>query len=78
MEVKHMKKGRQLTEFGLAVKKALLDKQITQKDFCIGLGIPVNRFTEILYGLRPGLRYRRQIAEALGIGAVSEKPSRYE
>lgn len=73
-----MKKGRQLTEFGLAVKKALLDKQITQKEFCIGQGIPVNRFTEILYGLRPGLRYRSQIADALGIRVAGEKPSRCE
>lgn len=70
-----MKKGRQLTEFGLAVKKALLDKQITQKEFCNRQGIPVNRFTEILYGLRPGLRYRQQIADALKISVVNEQPS---
>lgn len=73
-----MKKGRQLTEFGLAVKKALLDMQITQKDFCNEQDIPVNRFTEILYGLRPGLRYRKQIAEALGIRAVIDHSSQYE
>ncbi|MDF2926500.1 MAG: hypothetical protein K0R57_5414 [Paenibacillaceae bacterium] len=70
-----MKKARQLTKFGLAVKKALLDKQITQKEFCIEMGIPVNRFTEILYGLRPGIRYRGQIAEELGLQLEGDQES---
>lgn len=73
-----MKKGRKLTDFGLAVKKALLDRQVTQKDFCNSQDIPVNRFTEILYGLRPGLRYRKQIADALGINTAYEQPSSQE
>ncbi|MNV92324.1 hypothetical protein D3C71_1869030 [compost metagenome] len=68
-----MKKARQLTKFALAGKKVLLDKQITQKEFCARLGIPVNRFTEILYGLRPGLRYRRLIANELGLAAELER-----
>ncbi|WP_028562926.1 hypothetical protein [Paenibacillus pinihumi] len=65
-----MQEIRRLTLFGLAVKRALLEKQMTQKQFCEKEGIPVNRFTEILYGLRPGKRYRNQIAEALGIDRI--------
>ncbi|MBJ6362689.1 hypothetical protein ACFOQM_15695 [Paenibacillus sp. GCM10012307] len=65
-----MQEIRRLTLFGLAVKRALLEKQMTQKQFCEKEGIPVNRFTEILYGLRPGKRYRNKIAEALGIDRI--------
>jgi len=45
-----------LTKFGLEVKKALLEKQMTQKQFCLKYGIPENRFSEILYGGRPGTK----------------------
>lgn len=62
-----MKKETQLTPFGVAVKKSLLERHMTQKEFCEKEGIPVNRFTEILYGLRPGKRYRLRIARRLGI-----------
>ncbi|WP_270170758.1 hypothetical protein [Paenibacillus sp. SYP-B4298] len=66
-----MQEIKKLTLFGLAVKRALLEKQMTQKQFCEREGIPVNRFTEILYGLRPGNRYRKQIADALGIERIN-------
>lgn len=62
-----MSRSKQLTSFGLAVKRALLERQMTQKRFCEMEGIPVNRFTEILYGVRPGKRYRNRIVVALGI-----------
>lgn len=58
---------KQLTRFGVAVKKALLDKQISQKEFCRVYKIPENRLSEILYGDRPGKRYREKIAEILEI-----------
>lgn len=62
-----MSKSKQLTYFGLAVKRELLERRMTQKQFCELEGIPVNRFTEILYGVRPGKRYRSKIADALNI-----------
>ncbi len=56
-----------LTKFGLEVKKALLEKQMTQKQFCLKYGIPENRFSEILYGGRPGTKYKAKIAKVLNI-----------
>ncbi|QGP91678.1 hypothetical protein MGLY_10200 [Neomoorella glycerini] len=58
---------RQLTSFGVAVKKALLEKRISQKEFCQVYNIPENRLSEILYGDRPGKKYREKIAEILDI-----------
>ncbi|GBF34110.1 hypothetical protein DCCM_3222 [Desulfocucumis palustris] len=58
---------KQLTGFGVAVKMALLEKKISQKDFCQAHSIPENRMSEILYGVRPGKRYRDKIAKLLGI-----------
>lgn len=53
-----MKKPKQLTPFGVEVKKKLLDIGMTQKEFCQMHGIPESRFSEILYGARPGTKYR--------------------
>ncbi|MTI82713.1 MAG: Rha family transcriptional regulator [Firmicutes bacterium] len=58
---------KKLTTFGLEVKRALLDRQMTQKQFCTKHNIPENRFSEILYGSKPGNKYRAKIAQALGI-----------
>lgn len=64
---------RQLTRFGVAVKKALIDKQISQKEFCQVYNIPENRLSEILYGDRPGKKYRKKIAKILDIDDVDEE-----
>lgn len=56
-----------LTPFGVEAKKRLLEKQITQREFCEQHDIPETRFSEILYGVRPGNKYRDRIAELLGI-----------
>ncbi|MDB5052518.1 MAG: putative phage regulatory protein [Bacilli bacterium] len=61
------KQKHTLTEFGISVKKALLDRKILQKEFCKYVRIPENRFTEILYGIRPGKRYRELISQELDI-----------
>lgn len=60
-------KLNELTPFGIKVKQRLLDKRMTQREFCERYQIPMNRFSEILYGSRPGLKYREKIAKILGI-----------
>jgi predicted transcriptional regulator len=56
-----------LTPFGVAVKKALLDRRMTQKEFCDRYGIPYNRFIDMLYGFRPVNKYREKVKELLGV-----------
>jgi transcriptional regulator with XRE-family HTH domain len=58
---------KELTTFGIKVKQKLLEKKMTQSEFCERYKIPMNRFSEILYGSRPGTKYRVKIAEILGI-----------
>jgi predicted transcriptional regulator len=71
-----MANARQYTVFGLAIKRALLERRITQKKFCEKEGIPVNRLTEMIYGLRPGIKYRQRIIEALGLDDEVHKHSK--
>jgi transcriptional regulator with XRE-family HTH domain len=58
---------KKLTPFGIKVKIALVEKGLSHSEFCEVKKIPMNRFSEILYGTIPGHRYRKIIAEALGI-----------
>lgn len=58
---------KNLTPFGKKVKKALLDLNMTQKEFCDRNEIPVNRFTDMLYGIRPCTKYREKVRKVLGI-----------
>ncbi len=58
---------KELTPFGIKVKQALLRKRLTQSEFCENNRIPMNRFSEILYGSRPGKKYREKIADLLDI-----------
>ncbi|MGE7225615.1 hypothetical protein [Paenibacillus sp. PDC88] len=61
-------KHRELTSFGVLVKKRLLEKRMSQKQFCNLHNIPEIRFCEILYGVISGKRrYRKIIIEKLGI-----------
>lgn len=56
-----------ITRFGLAVKKALLERGMTQRDFCVRYNIPENRFCEMLYGRRPAYRYKALVQSILEI-----------
>jgi len=58
---------KELTPFGLEVKKRLLELQMTQKEFCEKHNIPENRFSEIIRGTVPGKKHKDKIARALGI-----------
>lgn len=60
-------KLKELTPFGVKVKQRLLEMRMTQSEFCEQYEIPMNRFSEILYGSRPGNKYRDKIAKILGI-----------
>ncbi|ADY55105.1 putative phage regulatory protein [Syntrophobotulus glycolicus DSM 8271] len=57
----------ELTPFGVKVKQRLLEERMTQAEFCEQHKIPTNRFSEILYGIRPGVKYREMIADILNI-----------
>ena len=58
---------KELTPFGIKVKRKLLEMRMTQSEFCERYQIPMNRFSEILYGSRPGIKYREKITEILSI-----------
>lgn len=60
-------KLNELTPFGIKVKQKLLEMRMSQSEFCERYKIPMNRFSEILYGSRPGTKYRDKIAKILGI-----------
>ncbi|WP_035296157.1 Rha family transcriptional regulator [Brevibacillus thermoruber] len=64
-----MRNPKRLTPFGLEVKKRLLELGMTQQAFCEKYEIPYKRFSEILYGDRPGKKYRGKIAEILKIAS---------
>ncbi|MDI3480824.1 MAG: hypothetical protein PWQ97_479 [Tepidanaerobacteraceae bacterium] len=64
--------AKRLTQYGVEVKKRLLDLKMTQQEFCDKYGIPKNRFSEILYGIKPGNKYRAIINRALQIGEDEE------
>ncbi|MCR4442935.1 MAG: Rha family transcriptional regulator [Peptococcaceae bacterium] len=59
--------AKQLTPFGLEVKKRLLDLGLNQKEFCKENDIPMNRLSEVLYGDRLAKKYREKIAKLLDI-----------
>jgi len=60
-------KSKELTPFGIEVKKRLLELNMSQKEFCKKHNIPENRLSEILHGTVPGKKYREKIASVLGI-----------
>ncbi len=62
----------ELTELGLIVKKKLLDQQMSQTDFCNRLEIPKNRFSELLYGVRPTKKYKELIKKELQIQDIRD------
>lgn len=56
-----------LTPFGKKVKQKLIELRMSHSEFCKRYQIPTNRFSEILYGSRPGTKYREKIIEILNI-----------
>lgn len=62
---------KELTPFGIKVKQKLLELRITQSEFCELHQIPMNRLSEMMYGTRPGSKYREKIIEILNLEEVA-------
>lgn len=60
-------KRRQLTPFGAEIKKALVDKRMTQRELAGELGIAPCYLNFILHGERPADKYLPNIIAVLGI-----------
>lgn len=58
---------RDLTPFGVMVKKRLVDKRMTQAELAIRLGITRQYMGLILHGERSGSRYVDQIKNLLDL-----------
>ncbi len=52
---------------GKQIKKSLIDKGMTQKEFADQLGTTPQYLNKILHGERSGAKYRDRIRELLGI-----------
>lgn len=55
------------TEFGAEARKIMLQKNITLTSLAQELGISVTYVSEILKGTRSGEKYKKQIAEIIGL-----------
>lgn len=62
---------QRLTPWGIKVKKKLLDMNMTQSEFCKKHNIPINRFSEMLTGIKPNWKYRRIVNEVLKIEEIA-------
>ena len=60
-----------LTSFGIQVKKAMLDRDMTQTTLAKELGISNSYLTEILHGTRKGVKQKERIAKILDIKIVN-------
>ncbi|ULO06482.1 XRE family transcriptional regulator [Paenibacillus sp. 19GGS1-52] len=58
---------RPITPYGWVIKQRLTELHLDQKDFCQLYGIPTYRLSNVIHGTRRAERYRRQIAELLGL-----------
>lgn len=68
-------KSRQLTPFGMEIKKALLSLGMTQRQLAGSVGVSPVYLNRIIFGERPGDKYVRQIITVLGLDpeAVGQK-----
>lgn len=62
-----MRRTRPITAFGWAVKKRLAELNLDQKEFCRRYGIPESRLSNLIRGARRAERYRKRVADVLGI-----------
>ena len=56
---------RELSPFGKAIKKALLDTSMTQIELAAEVGTSPEYLGLILFGYRSGAKYRKAIVETL-------------
>lgn len=60
-------KVRRLTPYGRSVKKALIDREVSQAEIERRLGMPKRYLALILHGERSGEKYRAQLSRELGL-----------
>ena len=60
-------KQARLTPFGMAVRKRLIDKNMTQVELAALLGCNKQYIHKILVGERSGKKYMKEISRILGI-----------
>ncbi|MCD7948281.1 MAG: helix-turn-helix domain-containing protein [Oscillospiraceae bacterium] len=67
-----------ISDFGAAVKKALIDKRMRQIDLAELVGIPPAYMSHIITGRKSGAKYRPAIIRALDLeefGSEDKPPS---
>lgn len=57
----------ELTPYGRAVKKALIDRNMTQLELCREIGCYESYLLKIMKGLRSGEKYGNAIYRVLGV-----------
>ncbi|MFD1775782.1 XRE family transcriptional regulator [Paenibacillus rhizophilus] len=62
-----MSSKKPITPYGWAIKQRLAEMMLSQKDFCQMYGIPPYRLSNLIYGTRRAMRYRRQVDQLLDI-----------
>ena len=60
-----MRRKRELTEFGLWVKRKLLELGFEQKDFVKEVGISETYLIDLMYGGRSGEEMKKRIIEVI-------------
>lgn len=64
-----MRRKTRITEFEAAVKKSLMDRNMTQKELAEKIGIKQQYLNLIFSGKRPNSKYVEKIKEVLEISA---------
>jgi transcriptional regulator with XRE-family HTH domain len=67
---------QQLTAYGRAIKKMLIDRNMTQIDLCRQIGCNEDYLLKICKGLRSGEKYGEAIYEILGVPYVPYQTER--
>ncbi|WP_427340863.1 helix-turn-helix domain-containing protein [Caloranaerobacter sp. DY30410] len=67
-----MSKRRELTLFGVKVKKRLIELDMTQKELAKDIGVHPAYLTDILRGNRSGRKYKKAIIKRLNLDEESE------
>jgi transcriptional regulator with XRE-family HTH domain len=66
-----MRNVRKLTDFGVIVKKRLIELDMTQSELASRVGTSCKYVNNILYGFRSGEKYLQAIIQELGIDSNS-------
>lgn len=66
-------KSRRLTPLGIAIKKKLVDRQMTQTELACRIGASPKYINLILHGERSGEKYMPAISSLLGLSMKKEQ-----